>query len=139
MKNLSRRCSAAFTLVEIMIVVAIIGLLAVIAVPGFIKSRQLAQGRALLNEARQVDAAIDHWALENGRIDGDPVNSASVSLYLKAGPLQSKVAALGSGGGAVNAVLTVNSLSIGNVGSAQVTITTSAKSLLPAMTDWGHY
>jgi prepilin-type N-terminal cleavage/methylation domain-containing protein len=138
MKSQSQR-RAAFTLVEIMIVVAIIGLLAVIAVPGFVKSRQLAQGRALLNETRQVDAAIDHWALENGRVNGDPVNSASISLYLKAGPLQSKVAALGSGGGAIAAVLTVNSISIGNVGSTQVTITTTAKSMLPAMMDWGNY
>jgi prepilin-type N-terminal cleavage/methylation domain-containing protein len=139
MKNKLKTHRSAFTLVEIMIVVAIIGLLAVIAVPGFIKSRQLSQGRALLNEARQIDAAIDHWALENGRVDGDPVNSASVSLYLKTGPLQSKVAALGSGGGQLSAVLTINSISIGNVGSTQVTITTPAKAMLPAMTDWGHY
>src|SRR5213593_578529 len=96
-----RRSRSAFTLVEIMIVVAIIGLLAVIAVPGFIRSRQLSQGRALLNDGRQIDAAIDQWALENGKVEGDTVNSASVAVYLKSGTLQSKVNALGASGGAV--------------------------------------
>ncbi len=133
-----KRSRAGFTLVEIMIVVAIIGLLAVIAVPGFIRSRQLSQGRALINNARQIDAAIDQWALENGIASGT-VNSASVSVYLKAGTLQSKVAALGASGGALSDVLTSNTISIGNVGSTQVAIITTAKSQLPAVTDWGNY
>jgi type IV pilus assembly protein PilA len=133
-----KRSRAGFTLVEIMIVVAIIGLLAVIAVPGFIRSRQLSQGRALINNARQIDAAVDQWALENGVASGT-VNSASVSVYLKAGTLQSKVAALGASGGAIADVLTSNTISIGNVGSTQVTILTTAKSALPAVTDWGNY
>src|SRR5213593_2477272 len=94
-----RRSRSAFTLVEIMIVVAIIGLLAVIAVPGFIRSRQLSQGRALLNDARQIDAAVDQWALETGQVTGAAVNSGSISLYLKDGTLKTKVAALGSTGG----------------------------------------
>ena len=135
-KNLNRN---GFTLVEIMIVVAIIGLLAVIAVPGFIRSRQLSQGRALLNDARQIDAAVDQWALENGKVEGDTVNSGSVSVYLKAGTLQSKVAALGASGGALDDVLATNSISIGNVGSTQVRITSGAKTALPAVTDWGNY
>ena len=134
-----QRNRAAFTLVEIMIVVAIIGLLAVIAMPGFIRSRQLSQGRTLLNDARQIDAAIDRWALENGRVDGNPVNAASVSQYLKDGPLQSKVAALGSSGGDVTDVVTIPSITIGNIGSQQIQITTAAKAALPVMTDWGNY
>ena len=136
--SLHRRHSA-FTLVEIMFVVAIIGLLAVIAVPGYITSRQLSQGRALLNDTRQIDAAIDRWALENGKADGDTINSASVSLYLKDGVLQSKVAALGASGGAISDVLTIASISIGNVGSQQVQITSAAKSVLAAVPDWGSY
>ena len=139
MKKNMHRSNAAFTLVEIMIVVAIIGLLAVIAVPGFIRSRQLSQGRALINDARQIDAAIDQWALENGKVEGDTVNSASVSTYLKVGTLQSKVAALGASGGPVIDVLATDSITIGNVGSTQVRVITAAKNVLPAVTDWGNY
>ena len=130
---------SGFTLVEIMIVVAIIGVLAVIAVPGFLRSRQLTQGRALLNDARQIDAAIDQWATENGAVTDDVVNSAAMSAYLKAGLLQSRVTALGSSGGLIQDVLTTNSISIGNVGSTQVRITSGAKAVLPAMKDWGNY
>ena len=129
---------AAFTLVEIMIVVAIIGLLAVIAVPGFIRSRQLSQGRALLNDARQIDAAVDQWALENGIATG-AVNSGSVAAYLKAGSLQTKVAALGAAGGNIADVLTTDTIVIGNLGSQQVQIISTAKTALPAVTDWGNY
>ena len=59
-----RNGKAAFTLVEIMIVVAIIGLLAALAVPGFVKARKQSQGRRIVNDARQMDAAIDQWAGE---------------------------------------------------------------------------
>jgi type IV pilus assembly protein PilA len=135
----TKRSISGFTLVEIMIVVAIIGLLAVIAVPGFIRSRQLSQGRALINDARQIDAAVDQWALETGQVENAVTNSASVSVYLKTGTLQSKVAALGATGGNVTDVLTIASITIGNVGSAQVRITAAAKAALTAVTDWGNY
>src|SRR5207244_12397281 len=92
-----KRRPAAFTLVEIMIVVAIIGLLAVIAVPGFIRSRQLSQGRALINDRQSVVEGMDEWALENGVGKGGTVNYGSVSGYLKAGRLDAKVAAYSSG------------------------------------------
>jgi prepilin-type N-terminal cleavage/methylation domain-containing protein len=139
--NSTKRSRAAFTLVEIMIVVAIIGLLAVIAVPGFIRSRQLSQGRALINDARQIDAAIDQWALENGITDGTAMSTTSMSAvaaYLKPGPLQSKLAASQSSG-QLATVLATNSVSIGNIGSQQVRIATAAKSALSAVTDWGNY
>src|SRR5258705_238379 len=123
----TKRNRSAFTLVEIMIVVAIIGLLAVIAVPGFIRSPQLSQGRALINDARQIDAAIDQWALENGKVNGNAVDSASVAAYLKDGTLKSKVNALGSTSGSVADILTVNSITLGVVGATQTQITTSAK------------
>jgi len=60
MKNLK----AGFTLVEIMIVVAIIGLLAAIAIPNFIKARATSQANACINNIRQIDGGEQEWALE---------------------------------------------------------------------------
>jgi prepilin-type N-terminal cleavage/methylation domain-containing protein len=54
----------AFTLVEIMIVVAIIGLLATIAIPNFVRARLKAQQAACINNLRQIDGAKQQWALE---------------------------------------------------------------------------
>jgi prepilin-type N-terminal cleavage/methylation domain-containing protein len=53
-----------FTLVEIMIVVAIIGLLAAIAIPNFIHARTTSQTNACINNLRQIDGAKQEWALE---------------------------------------------------------------------------
>jgi prepilin-type N-terminal cleavage/methylation domain-containing protein len=62
--NTSRK--AGFTLVEIMIVVAIIGLLAAIAIPNFVRARQQSQTNACINNLRQIDSAKQQWALEQG-------------------------------------------------------------------------
>jgi prepilin-type N-terminal cleavage/methylation domain-containing protein len=67
MKLKNHRRTGAFTLVEIMIVVAIIGLLAAIAIPNFVKARETSQMNACVNNLRQIDAAKDQWALENGK------------------------------------------------------------------------
>lgn len=80
-----RKDRGGFTLVEIMIVVAIIGLLAAIAVPSFIRARKRSQGTTVLNECRQIDGGIDQWALENNKTTGDTVTWANVTPYLKAG------------------------------------------------------
>ena len=64
---------AGFTLVEIMIVVAIIGLLAAIAIPNFVTARQNAQAKGCINNLRQIDAAANQFALEQGRKTGDTI------------------------------------------------------------------
>jgi prepilin-type N-terminal cleavage/methylation domain-containing protein len=75
--------SAGFTLVEIMIVVAIIALLAAIAVPGFLRARKRSQASKILNDLRMIDAAVDQYAIENGKKTGDPVAVVDWTNYVK--------------------------------------------------------
>ena len=74
---------AAFTLVEIMIVVAIIGLLAAIAIPNFVRARNKSQANSCINNLRQLDAAKQQWALENKQQDSSVPTAADVQPYLK--------------------------------------------------------
>ena len=73
---------AGFTLVEIMIVVAIIGLLAAIAIPNFVRARQTSQTNACINNLRQIDGAKQQWALENNQGASVTPSEAQVSPYL---------------------------------------------------------
>ena len=79
----SKSVSRAFTLVEIMIVVAIIALLAAIAVPGFLRARKRSQATRILNDLRLIDNACDQYAIETNRKTGDTVSVADWTTYLK--------------------------------------------------------
>ena len=76
---------AGFTLVEIMIVVAIIALLAAIAVTNFLRARKRSQATRILEDLRMIDAAIDQYAIEANKSAGDTITWAQVRNYLKTG------------------------------------------------------
>ncbi|HEV2696103.1 MAG TPA: type II secretion system protein [Verrucomicrobiae bacterium] len=73
-----------FTLVEIMIVVAIIGLLAAIAIPNFVKARATSQANSCINNLKQIGAAVDQMAIERGLSTGSFYNfPGDITPYLK--------------------------------------------------------
>ncbi len=74
-----------FTLVEIMIVVAIIALLAAIAVPGFLRARKRSQASRIINDLRLIDSAVDQYAIETNKKSGDAVAVTDWTNYLKKG------------------------------------------------------
>jgi prepilin-type N-terminal cleavage/methylation domain-containing protein len=124
--NKIRKNRSAFTLVEIMIVVAIIGLLAALAIPGFVKARKQSQGRRILNDARQMDAAIDQWALETGQTDGNAINTTSAATYLKTAWKSND--------------LLNNAYLVTVVGGTQMGINATTKTALAGVgIDWGAY
>ena len=85
MLNKLNKRRGGFTLVEIMIVVAIIALLAAIAVPGFLRARKRSQASRILNDLRMIDAAVDQYAIETNRSTGNPVAITDWTNYLKKG------------------------------------------------------
>ena len=85
MLNKLNKRRGGFTLVEIMIVVAIIALLAAIAVPGFLRARKRSQASRVLNDLRLIDAAVDQYAIENNKTSGDTVPINAWTAYLKSG------------------------------------------------------
>jgi prepilin-type N-terminal cleavage/methylation domain-containing protein len=76
---------AGFTLVEIMIVVAIIALLAAIAVPNFLRSRKRSQATQVLEDLRILDSAVDQYAIENNKNSATTPTWADVQSYIKTG------------------------------------------------------
>src|SRR6059036_3567748 len=115
---------AGFTLVEIMIVVAIIALLAAIAVPGFLRARKRSQASRIINDLRLIDSAVDQYAIENNKATGATVGITDWTKYLKAG---------------TNLYLTANDI-LGNAYGAQTVdalpkVPTSSKNSLSDVVD----
>ncbi len=68
-----------------MIVVAIIGLLSAIALPNFMKARETSQADTCISNLRQIDSAVQQWALENNKTATDTVTAANVRPYIGRG------------------------------------------------------
>jgi len=83
MKLILKSRRTGFTLVEIMIVVAIIALLAAIAVPGFLRARKRSQASRIINDLRLIDSAVDQYAIETSKKTGDLVDVTDWTNYLK--------------------------------------------------------
>lgn len=82
-----QKCSGkgGFTLVEIMIVVAIIAILATLAAPAIIRARQRSQATVVLDHARSLSSALDQYAIEHSRAGSDPVTFSDIQPYLRPG------------------------------------------------------
>jgi prepilin-type N-terminal cleavage/methylation domain-containing protein len=116
----------AFTLVEIAIVVAIIGVLAVLVISGIAKARKQSQGQRIVNDAREMDAAINQWALEYNQTDGASINTTQAGTYLKKSWPTKDI--LG------------NNFRVRTLGSNQINISTRTKNKLAgAGIDWASY
>ena len=79
--NASRK--SGFTLVEIMIVVAIIGLLAAIAIPNYAQARATAQRNVCISNLQQIEGAMQRWSLEMHKDEGQPVTYSDIRSYLR--------------------------------------------------------
>jgi prepilin-type N-terminal cleavage/methylation domain-containing protein len=89
MKTSRLRNRSGFTLVEILIVVAILGILLGLAFPNFLKSRANAQKQICIENLSQIESAKQIWGVESGRTDGDVAVEANLvgpTLYLKERP-----------------------------------------------------
>ncbi len=82
-KNISAPRKSAFTLLEIMIVVCIISLLAVIAIPNFVRARTRSVQTTCLNNLRQIRSSVAQWALENNASLSQSVQFTNIQSFLR--------------------------------------------------------
>ena len=85
LNKLNKHRAGGFTLVEIMIVVAIVALLAGLGIAGFLRARKRAQASKIINDLRMIDSAVDQYALENNKGIGEVVPIAAWTSFLKIG------------------------------------------------------
>ena len=85
MKTALHQNRTGFTLVELMIVVAIIALLASIAAPSYMRSRKRGQAIRVLEDLRILDYALDRWAIDNNKSSGDTAALSDLLPYIKTG------------------------------------------------------
>jgi prepilin-type N-terminal cleavage/methylation domain-containing protein len=104
MKTLKTNRKSGFTLVEIMIVVAIIGLLAAIAIPNFVRARQTSQTNACINNLRIVDAAKQQWGLETGQVVSATPVSSNIVVYMGRSGTAMPLCPLGTSAYSINAL-----------------------------------
>ncbi len=109
--KMNRSRSTGFTLVEIMIVVAIIALLAAIAIPNFVKARTAAQKSACIANLKQVDGAKATWALEAKKINTD--SPADTDLFGATQYIRQKPSCPGGGAYTIAVVSTQPTCSLG--------------------------
>jgi prepilin-type N-terminal cleavage/methylation domain-containing protein len=89
------RKSGAFTLVEIMIVVLIIGILMAIAVPNFIRARETSRRNSCIANLKQMDSAKEQWAMDNKAASGAAVVMADIAGTYMKGPVTGPTCAAG--------------------------------------------
>ena len=83
MPHYFRRCRVrGFTLVEIMLVVAMIALLSAIAMPNYLRARRRSQANIIIDELRALESAINLYTMENGRHGEQPISSADIGTFL---------------------------------------------------------
>ncbi|MES2569825.1 MAG: prepilin-type N-terminal cleavage/methylation domain-containing protein [Verrucomicrobiota bacterium] len=81
----NKQNQSGFTLVEIMIVVSLVALLSAITVPNLSRARKRSQAARILADLRQIDSAINQYAIDNGLASGDTLTFSKLKLYLKTG------------------------------------------------------
>ena len=135
---------SAFTLVEIMIVVAIVGLLVALAVPGFVKARKHSEGIQILNVARLMDGAIQDWGKTHPLVPTGMIDVASALLCSTNICSISKVDLLGNpyvfNGSASMSSIVVTQITTQTVVRSAIQINAETKSQLAGLgIDWGPY
>ena len=82
-----KKARRAFTLVEIMIVVLIIGILLAIAIPNFIRARETSRAKSCQSNLQHIDSAKEQWAMDNKKTATDAPGSTDLAPnYLKTYP-----------------------------------------------------